>query len=77
MGKAELRLEIDAVLLEQARASEIQLTLLVERALRDALGPQAAEERARRWASENSASIEAHNRFVEEHGAFGEEWRSW
>jgi antitoxin CcdA len=38
---------------------------------------KAAQERSRRWARENAASIEAHNRFVEEHGAFGAEWRSW
>lgn len=77
MGKIELKLEVDATLLEQARASEIQLTIVFERALREVLGPQAAEERAWKWASENAASIEAHNRFVDEHGAFGEEWRSW
>jgi antitoxin CcdA len=77
MGKTELRLEIDTLLLEQARAAEIQLTLVVERALKQALGPKAAEERARRWEQESAASIEAHNRFVDENGAFGAEWRSW
>lgn len=77
MGKTELKLEIDATLLEQARAAEIQMTLLLERALKAALGDAAAEERARRWARENAPSIEAHNRFVEDHGAFGAEWRNW
>ena len=43
------------------------------------LAPTEAEawERARRWAEENRAFIESHNRYVEEHGAFGEGWRHW
>jgi antitoxin CcdA len=77
MGKAELRIEIDAQLLDQARAAELQLTILVERALKAALGTPGAEERARRWTEENAVSINAHNRYVEEHGAFGVSWRSW
>ncbi len=77
MGKAELRLEIDAVLLKQARAADVQMTIVVERALRAALGDDAAEERARRWAEENAAAIDAHNRFIEDFGTFGEEWRAW
>jgi antitoxin CcdA len=77
MGKTELKLEIDSLLLEQARAAEIQMTIVLERELKKALGEKAAWERARRWAEEHAATIEAHNRFVEEHGAFGQEWRSW
>ena len=77
MGKTELKLEIDATLLEQARAAEIQMTLLFERALKSALGEAAADERAKRWAEENAASIDAHNRFVDDYGAFGAERRSW
>lgn len=77
MGKAELKIEIDADLLKQARAANLQMTLLMERAVREALGPQAAEARARQWATDNAESIASHNRFVEEHGAFGAEWRSW
>ena len=66
MGKTELKLEIDAMLAEQARVAEIQMTLLLERALKAALGEAAAaQERARRWAGESAASIDAHNRFVE------------
>jgi antitoxin CcdA len=77
MGKVELKLEVDALLLEQARAAEIQVTILLERALRAALGDAAARQRGERWAEENAPSIEAHNRFVEEFGAFGAEWRAW
>ncbi|MBS0410264.1 MAG: type II toxin-antitoxin system CcdA family antitoxin [Proteobacteria bacterium] len=77
MGKVELRIEIDETLADQARAAEIQLSLFLERALKLALGPAAATERARRWADENADAIAAHNRYVEEQGPFGEEWRRW
>jgi antitoxin CcdA len=77
MGKVELRLEIDEALADQARAEEIQLSLFLERALRQALGPKAAEERAKLWAAENADAIAAHNRYIEEYGVFGEEWRRW
>jgi antitoxin CcdA len=77
MGKTELKLEIDSLLLEQAQAADIQMTIILERELKKALGEKAALERAQRWAEESAPSIEAHNRFVEENGAFGEEWRSW
>ena len=77
MGKTELRLEIDAELLAQARAAEIQLNLTMEHALREQLGPRAGDIRARKWAEENAAAIASHNQYVEEHGAFGSEWRSW
>lgn len=77
MGKAELRVEIDEHLLEQARAAELHINLLLERALKAALGPAAAGERARRWAEDNADAIASHNRFVEENGEFGKEWRSW
>lgn len=77
MGKTELKLEIDSTLLEQARAANIQVAVVAERAIRAELGQAAAEERARLWAAENADSISAHNRHIEEHGAFGAEWRSW
>jgi hypothetical protein len=50
MGKTELKLEIDAGLDEQARVAAIQMTLVLERALKAELGEAAAAERARRWA---------------------------
>ncbi|HEX5776180.1 MAG TPA: type II toxin-antitoxin system CcdA family antitoxin [Caulobacteraceae bacterium] len=77
MGKTELKIEIDTHMLEQARAREIRLNLVLERALKKELGAAAAEERARRWADENADAIASHNRFVEENGEFGKEWRSW
>jgi antitoxin CcdA len=77
MGKEELKLEIDADLLAQARAAEVQLSLVMERALKIALGPEAAQERADKWAAESADAIASHNRFVRDHGAFGEDLRGW
>jgi antitoxin CcdA len=77
MGKTELKLEIDAQLLEQARAAKVRMDLLVERALKVALGPAAAEERAKAWASENADAIASYNRCIAEDGEFGREWRNW
>ena len=50
---------------------------LVESARRKALDQEGGERRAREWAEENRTSIEQHNRWVAEHGCFGEAWRSW
>ena len=77
MAKIELRVQVDEHLLEQARAADLRLTPAIEEALRAKLGAEASEERARRWAIENAEAIESHNRFVEQHGAFGSEWRAW
>jgi antitoxin CcdA len=77
MGKAELKLQIDAHLLEQARAAQIDMALIAERALKAALGPAAAEERSRAWAQDNAEAIADHNRRIRESGVFGEDLRSW
>ena len=77
MGKAELRIEIDELLLEQAQAAHIPVEVLVERALKTALGEAAAEERARRWAEENAEAIKDHERRIAERGVFGEDLRTW
>ena len=80
MGKVELDIGIDPELLAQAKRlgisvagmSETQLRLHLQKA-----DPAGAEDRARRWAEENAAVIGELDRFVEEHGAFGAEWRRW
>ena len=77
MADAELRLDIEAHLLEQALAANLPIGVLVERALKAALGPAAAEERARRWAEENAEAIAAYNRRIKERGEFGRDWRTW
>jgi antitoxin CcdA len=77
MGKVELKFEIDEMLAEQMRAANIHAAILFEQALKAALGPEAAEKRAAAWATDNAEAIESHNRFVRDHGVFGEDLRSW
>ena len=77
MGKAELRLEIDELLLQQARSADVHIALVLERALKEALGPEAADARARKWAEDNATALKAYEERIEREGCFGEEWRNW
>jgi antitoxin CcdA len=80
MGKVELDIGIDPELLAQAKRLGISVAGMSETQLRlhlQKVDPAGAEDRARRWAEENAEAIGELNRFVEEHGAFGAEWRRW
>lgn len=77
MGKAELKIEIDAALLEQARAAGLDLASVAETAVRQALGPAGLEERAARWIEENAEGIADYNRRLRERGLIGAEFRKW
>ena len=83
MGKVEIRIEIDAQVLEQLRAAGVDVESLTAEALERALGRQhavadeGAEARAAAWATEHAEAIASHNRYVEEHGVFGAQWRRW
>ncbi|MFZ0267573.1 type II toxin-antitoxin system CcdA family antitoxin [Caulobacter sp.] len=80
MGKVELDIGIDPELLAQAKRLGISVTGMSETQLRlhlQKIDPAGAEDRARRWAEENAEVIGELNGFVEEHGAFGAEWRRW
>ena len=77
MPDVELTLQIDAHLLEQARAANLPIDVLVERALKTALGPEAGEERARRWAEDNAEAIKDHNERIKRRGCFGDDLRTW
>lgn len=48
----------------EARSLGLDTEAIAARAIRDAV----AAEKARRWQEENRAAIEAHNRYLEEHG---------
>ena len=39
--------------------------------------PHDMEVAARQWAEENAEAIEAHRRFIEEYGVFGDDLRTW
>ncbi|MDQ0463609.1 antitoxin CcdA [Caulobacter ginsengisoli] len=89
MGKAELKIEIDADLLETARQAGMPLELVVEDGLRRALAHHAdlvspsrlsegmGEERAKQWASDNAEAIAEFNQRVAERGLISAEWRRW
>jgi antitoxin CcdA len=80
MGKAELKIEIDADLLARAKASGTTLEDFVEGALRAALGPTGfseGEERARKWADDNAEAIADYNRRIAARGLIGDEFRKW
>jgi antitoxin CcdA len=68
----ELLVQAERIGLSVAGMSETQLRLRLQK-----VDPAGAEARARRWAEENAEAIAQHNGFVEEHGPFGAEWRSW
>ena len=69
--KKAVNVSINSDLLRQARELKINLSKTLEIQLEQVL----REERARRWQEENREAIEAHNRFVEEHGVFSDRLR--
>ncbi|MBL8555512.1 MAG: type II toxin-antitoxin system CcdA family antitoxin, partial [Phenylobacterium sp.] len=83
----ELKIEIDARLLERAQEAGISIEKLAEAELRRALAdldPDLAryrglsdEQKARLWGDENAEAIEAHKARIAEFGVFGEDFRSW
>lgn len=80
MGKVELNIGIDPELVEQAQRLGISIAGMDERTLRlhlQKVDPAGAEARAKRWAIENAEAIRIHNDFVDKHGPFGEDLRSW
>ena len=52
----------------------LQADLLAEA---KALAEIVKRKRAEQWLAENREAIAAYNRYVEEHGVFGEEYRPW
>jgi antitoxin CcdA len=77
MGKVELRVQIDADLLESAKAAGVDFPVVTEEAVRAALAQRSDEAKARRWAEENAEAIKAHRERIETYGVFGEDLRTW
>ncbi|CAG0954064.1 hypothetical protein BURK2_00360 [Burkholderiales bacterium] len=65
-GKKATNLSVNADLLAQARALDINLSATLERALAEAL----RERHRERWLAENAGAIEGYNGMVEEQGVF-------
>ena len=71
--KAPTNLSLRIDLVQRAKALDLNLSDVLERALEKAI----REEEQVRWLAENKEAIEQYNAFVEEHGYFGEEFREF
>ena len=71
--KAPTNLSLRIDLVERAKALNLNLSDVVETALEQAI---VAAEQAR-WLVENEAAIDYFDKFIEEHGGFGEEFRDF
>ena len=71
--KKATNLSINSDLLKRTRALKINLSATLERALEDEL----AQHEADQWVEENRNAIHRYNEVVEQHGCFGDEFRSF
>lgn len=72
-NKRPANVSVDAQVLAAAKAMNINLSAVLEEALRQRL----REERRRHFERESRAAIESYNRFIEENGLWGEDYRDW
>ena len=85
MGKAELKIEINAAMVAEAERLGVDLSTAglagVELALarkRNALKTEAERAQdARAWAEENAEALKAYNVRIARDGVFGEDFRTW
>jgi antitoxin CcdA len=73
MGKARANVTLDADLLAEARAFELNVSAIAEGALEAAV----RAERARRWSVENAEAIELRRRWIDEHGLPLAKYQVW
>lgn len=74
MGQRKaINVSLDADLVDRAKALDINISQAIEPGLREIV----REAEMQRWREENRGALESFSRYIEEHGAFGEEWRSW
>ena len=69
--KKATNLSINSDLLSKSRASNINLSAILEQALRSTL----AKAETEKWKNENKEAIAEYNHFIEENGCFGDEYR--
>ena len=73
MGKARTNVTLDADLLGEARAFDLNVSAIAEGALEVAV----KAEKARRWYAENAEAIEQRARRIEEKGMVLAEYAVW
>ena len=71
--KKATNLSLNSDLLKKSKALDINLSATLEQALKEKL----AESEAEKWLTENKNAIKAYNEFVDEHGCFGDEYRTF
>ena len=71
--KRAVNVTVDEHVLADAKRFGLNLSKVLE----DELRKRVTEEKTRRWQEEHKDVIDAHNRFIEKHGIFGEEFRNW
>jgi antitoxin CcdA len=71
--KRSLNVSVDEDIVREAKAMGLNLSQILE----DELRRQVREEKIRRFQEEHKEAIEAHNRFIEEHGIWSKKYRSW
>ena len=71
--KKATNLSINSDLLAQARARKINLSATLEEALAQLLRDQARDA----WRQKNRKAIDSYNEFVEAHGMFGDDYRTF
>lgn len=71
--KKATNLSINSDLLSKSRKLKINLSATLEQALNAEL----AKTESEKWKTDNKAAIKAYNEFVDEHGCFGDEHRTF
>jgi len=71
--KKATNLSVNSDLLKKSKALDINLSATLEQALKDKL----VTVEATKWLDENKNAISAYNDFVEEHGNFSDEYRTF
>ena len=72
-ARKAVNVSIQSDLIDAARAENINLSAMLEAALKQQLGAR----RRDRWRADNPAAIEAYNRDVDANGSFGDQLRSF
>jgi antitoxin CcdA len=71
--KRAVNVTVDERVLAEAKELGLNLSQVLEEELRK----HVKDEKTRRFQEEHREAIEAHNRFIEKYGIFGEEFRNW
>ena len=71
-AKRAVNLSLDSDLLDEAKSYGLNLSRTVESSLAETL----KMERHRRWQAENASALADFDRYIDEHGLFGAEWRA-